>query len=190
MDISGWGEGEIFAIFSHKLLSHSSEEFRRGTLLCSKKFQVSKYFRDKSGGRVSRLFLKNVGSRNTESFGRGTILCFRNSRVSNNFMPKSGNQRLPEETLLCPGTKKLRRATFLCIHKNCGIEKKNMDKMGGGKDYHDFPKKIFMSLSFEIFTGIIFSVSNFLGSENFYAYEGNITILCRKFVKAQYRKTS
>ena len=66
-----------------------------------------------------------------------------------------------------------------------------MEKMRGGKDYHDFPKKEFMSLSFENFyTGIIFSVSIFLGSENFYAYEGNITIFYRKFVVPQYRKTS
>ena len=148
--MGGWGEGEIFAIFSQNLLSHSSEEFRRGTLRCCKKIQVSKYFRDKSGERVSRLFLKIVGSRNTESFGRGTILCFRNSRVSNNFMPKSGNQRRPEETLLCPGTKKLRRATFLCIHKNSGIEKKSWIRWGRER-LSRFSQKKFMSLSFETF---------------------------------------
>ena len=110
-------------ISCQKLLSHSSEEFRRGTLLCSKKILVSKYFRDKSGGRVSRLFLKIAGSRNTESFGRGTILCFRMSRVWNNFLPGSGKKRLSEETLLCPSTKKLRRATFVCIHKVFVFEK-------------------------------------------------------------------
>ena len=81
------GGRESFAILSQKLLSHSSEEFRRGTLLCSKKILVSKFFRDKNWGRLSRLFLEIVVSRKTESFGRGTILCFRNSRVSNNFMP-------------------------------------------------------------------------------------------------------
>ena len=126
-----------------------------------------KIFQGKSGGRVSRLFLKIVGSRNTESFGRGTILCFRNSRVSNNFMPKSGNQPLPEETLLCPGTKKLRRPTFLCIHKNSGIEKKSWIRWGEGKIITIFPKKSFCLSVSKLFSGITFSVSNFLGSENF-----------------------
>ena len=42
-----------------------------------------------------------------------------------------------------------------------------MDKMGGGKEYHDFPSKIFCLSVWIIFTGITFSVSKFLGSENF-----------------------
>ena len=33
-------------------------------------------------------------------------------------------------------------------------------------------------------------MSNFLGSENFYAYEGDITIFYRKFVVSQFQKFS
>ena len=62
--------------------------------------------------------------------------------------------------------------------------------MRGGGNYHDFPKKNLGFSVSKLFTGIIFSVSIFLGSENFYAYEGNITIFNRKFVVPQYRKTS
>ena len=174
---------------SHKLLSHISEEFRRGTLLCSRKILVSKLFRDKNWGRVSHPFLKIVVSRNTESFGRVTFLCFRKSRVSNNFMPKSGNQRLPEETLLCPSTKKVQRATFLCFHKVYGIVK-NQGQDGGRERLSRISKKTLCLSVSKIFIGIIFSVSNFVGSENFYKYEVDITIFCRNFVVPQYRKTS
>ena len=62
--------------------------------------------------------------------------------------------------------------------------------MGGGKGYHEFPKKTLCLSVSKIFIGIIFSVSNFVGSENFYKYEVDITIFCRNFVVPQYRKTS
>ena len=96
------------------------------------------------GGRVSRLFLKIVGSRNNESFGRGTILCFRNSRVSNIFMPKSGKQRFSEETVLCPSTNKLRRATFLCFMKFL-VSKNSWIRHGGRKRVSRFSVKNFLS---------------------------------------------
>ena len=132
------------AFFCRKLLSHSAEDFRRGIFLCFKKFLVSNIFRDKSGWRVSRLFLKIAGSRNTESFGRGTILCFRKSRVWNNFMPESGKKRLSEETLLCPSTKKFRRATFVCIHKVFVFEKTQRQD-GEERIITIYPKKFYVS---------------------------------------------
>ena len=48
----------------------------------------------------------------SESLGFGIILCL-----------GAEKERLSEETLLCPSTKKLRRATFLCIHKVFVFEK-------------------------------------------------------------------
>ena len=40
------------------LLSHSTEKFRRGTLLCFTKFLVSKKFMDKRGGDIT-IFCQN-----------------------------------------------------------------------------------------------------------------------------------
>ena len=41
------------------LLSHSTEKLRRGTLLCSTKFLVSKKFMDKRGGGSIKIFSQN-----------------------------------------------------------------------------------------------------------------------------------
>ena len=43
------GGGSI-AIFRRHFFAHSTENLRRGTLLCSRKLLVSKIFRDKKGG--------------------------------------------------------------------------------------------------------------------------------------------
>ena len=61
---------------------------------------------------------------------------------------------------------------------------------GGGKEYQGFLSKIFCLTVPKIFVGEPSSVSLISGIEKFYAYEVNITILYRKFVVSQYRKTS
>ena len=137
------------AFFCRKLLSHSAEDFRRGIFLCFKKFLVSNIFRDKSGWRVSRLFLKIAGSRNTESFGRGTILCFRKSRVWNNFMPESGKNDFPKKHFCVPVPKNF-VGQHLCVFTKFLFLKKLKDKMGR-KGLSRFTLKNFMSLSFQIF---------------------------------------
>ena len=56
------------------LLSHSTEKLRRRTLLCFRKFRVSKNFMDKKGGGgegVSRFSVKNFLSQSAEKFRRG-----------------------------------------------------------------------------------------------------------------------
>ena len=62
-----------------------------------------------------------------------------------------------------------------------------MDKRGG---YQDFPSETFCLTVPKILVGEPFSVSLTSGIEKIFAYEGNITIFCRKFVVSQYRKTS
>ena len=59
-----------------KFLSQSAEKFRRGTLLCFRKFLVPKNVSDKRGGGVSRFSVKIVLSHSTEKIRRGTLLCF------------------------------------------------------------------------------------------------------------------
>ena len=137
-------------IFSQKLLSHSSEEFRRGTPLCSKKIVVSKYFRDKSEGRVSRLFLKIVGSRNTESFRRGTILCFRNSRVSNILCLRAENNDFPKK-LFCVLVPKNIVGQPFCVFTKFLVSKKNHGEDEGRERLSRFSQKKLMSLSVETF---------------------------------------
>ena len=56
--------------------------FRRGTLLCCRKFLVSKNVRDKRGGGYNDFPSKMFLSHRTESFRRGTFLCFRKFQVS------------------------------------------------------------------------------------------------------------
>ena len=58
----------VMSRFSVKFfLSSSTETFRRGTLLCFRKFPVAKTFMDKRGG-VSRFFVENFLSHSAEIF--------------------------------------------------------------------------------------------------------------------------
>ena len=89
MDKRGGGrERGNITIFCQKFLSHSAKKFRRGTLLCFRKFLVSKNVRDKRGGRYhdlpSKVFRLTVPNHLveelfcvSESFGYRKILCLR-----------------------------------------------------------------------------------------------------------------
>ena len=55
------------------------KHFVRGTLLCFRKFRVSKNFMPKRG--ISRFSVENLLSRSTEKLRKGTLLC----SVSENF---------------------------------------------------------------------------------------------------------
>ena len=66
-------------------MSHRAEKYRRGTLLCCRKFLVSinvKEKRERERG-TSRLSLENLLSHRTEQLRRGN-LCFRKFLVSKN----------------------------------------------------------------------------------------------------------
>ena len=93
-----------------------------------KSFFVSEVFwyRKKLGireGEAITSFRQFFFSHSTEFFLRGTMLCSTKYRITISFMPMSGFLGYSKETLLCHSTEQLRRATFLCIHKVCGIEK-------------------------------------------------------------------
>ena len=68
------------------LLSHSTENLRRGNL-CFRKLLVSKIVKDKRERGASRLSLENLLSHRTEQLRRGN-LCFRNFLVSKNVKDK------------------------------------------------------------------------------------------------------
>ena len=70
------------------LLSHSTENLRRGNLFF-RKFLVSKKVKDNRERGASRLSNENL-SHNTEKLRRGN-LCFRKVLVSQNFMDEKGS---------------------------------------------------------------------------------------------------
>ena len=76
-------------------MSHTSEKFRRGTLLCFRKFLASKNFMDKKWGRreCHNFPIENLLSHSTEKLRRGTLLCSRKFLVSRDFMNKRGGGR-------------------------------------------------------------------------------------------------
>ena len=66
-----------------------------------------------------------------------------------------------------------------------------MDKRGGGgREYEDFPSKIFCLTVPKNFVGEPFSVSLISDIEKFYASEGYVTIFRRKCFVSQYRNIS
>ena len=115
--------GGILQSSIENLLSHSSEKIRRGTLLCFRKFRVSKNIRDKRGEEYQdfpSIFL----SHSSEKFRRGTLLSFRKFRVSKNFMPTGGIIRFSIKNLLSHRTENLRGEPFCAVfQKNSGNEK-------------------------------------------------------------------
>ena len=81
-------------IFFENFLSHSNEKLRGRTLLCFRKFLISKNFMNKKGERECHIFpLKVCCLRGTEKLRKGTLLCFRKFLVSKNFMDKKGGGR-------------------------------------------------------------------------------------------------
>ena len=124
-------------------MSHRAEKFRRGTLLCCRKFLVSKNVKKGERERgASRLSLENLLSHRTEQIRRGN-LCFRNILVSKNVKDKrerGGASRLSVEILLSHSTENenLRRGN-LCFRKLL-VSKNVKDKRERG--HHDSQSKI------------------------------------------------
>ena len=85
----GWeGGGGTITIFRQKFSLSHYRKIRRGTLLCFRKFRVSKNVNDKRRGGCITIFLSKFFSHITEKIRRGTFLCFTKLRVSKIFMDK------------------------------------------------------------------------------------------------------
>ena len=95
-----------------KFLSHGTESFLRGTLLCSRKLRVSKNFMPKRW--ISPFSIKNLLSHATEKLRRGTLLCFTNFLVSKKNYGEEGRggvSRFSVEKFLSHSAEKFRRGT-------------------------------------------------------------------------------
>ena len=129
------------------LLSHSSENFRRGTLLCFTKFLMSKKIIDKRGGRVSRFSVEKSLSHSADKFRGITLLGFQRILVSKSFKQKRGQLHgFVEKFFYLTIPKKIRQGTILCFRKL--LVGKNILWIRRGV-YHDIPWK-FLSHCTEI----------------------------------------
>ena len=115
------------------------------------------------GGRwregVSRFSVENL-SRSTEKIRRGTLLCFRKFLVLKNVRENRAGRvsQFCVEIVFSHSTETFRRGTLLCFRKVLA-SKSSMDKReGGGREYHDFPSKIFWILVPKNFVGEPFHV--------------------------------
>ena len=106
------------------------------------------------GGRegVSRFSVEIVLSHSTETFRRGTLLCC----VSENFWHRKilwirgrgerGSITIFRQNFLSHSAEKFRRGTLLrCVSENIWYQKILWIRggWGGGREYHDFPSKLF-----------------------------------------------
>ena len=73
------------------VLSQITESFRRGTILCIRKFWISKIFMPKRG--ISRHSLEKLLSHSTEKLRRGTLLFFLKILVTKNFWIRGEEER-------------------------------------------------------------------------------------------------
>ena len=122
--------------FVEKFLSHhSNETFRRPTLLCFRKFLVSKKVRNEwmvGGGRLQTL-LRIIFVSEYQNVVRGILLCFRKLLVSKMFGIKDGgcNQGFPSK-LFCLTVPIRFVDKYSCVSKKARIKK--IIKRGGGVD--------------------------------------------------------
>ena len=170
-------------------MSHRAEKIRRGTLLCCRKFLVSKNVkkREREGG-ASRLSLKNLLSHRTEQLRRGN-LCFRKFLVSQNVKDKRESRGITTfyRKFLAHSTEKLRRGNF-CFRRFL-VSKNVKDKRERG--HHDFPSKLCCLTVPKIFVGETCVSESFWYRKMLRIRErGGITTFHRNFVVSQYRKTS
>ena len=153
-------------IFRWKILSHSTEKFRRRTFLCcvSENFRYRKslWIRGRGGGSQdfpSKIFCltapKNVRDKRgggyhgfpsklfwltvPKKLRRGTLRCFRNFLVSKKFMLQRVMSRFSVENFLSHSTEKFCRGTLLCcVSENFWYLKSSWIRWG---EYQDFPSK-------------------------------------------------
>ena len=167
--ILGIRGGGKYQDFPSKFFCLSSEKFRRGTLLCFRKFRVSKNIRDVRGG-VSSFSVKNFFCLTVPKHfvRRGTLLCFRKFRVSKNFMPTGGILRFSIENLLSNRTENLRREPFCAVSENFW-QRKSLWIRGGGGSVKIFRQNFFRLTVPKNFVKKQFSDSLISGIEKFYA---------------------
>ena len=99
-----------------KLLSHSTEKFRWGTVRCFRKFRVSQNFMHKKG--ISLNSVEKLLSHSANKFRRRTLLCFERILVLKIFKQRRGEaSRFCRKFFHLTGPKKLRQGTILCFKK-------------------------------------------------------------------------
>ena len=118
-------------------VSQSVETFRRGTLLSSKNFLVTKTIRDKREGECHDFSVETFWSHCTITFRRATFLCFRKiwCRKTSELWGRGAYHNFPSKRLCLTEPKHFLKEVFV-FHYFSVIEKNN-NKRGGG--YDGFP---------------------------------------------------
>ena len=177
-----------------KFLSQSAEKFRRGTLLCFRKFLVPKNVSDKrEGGGGYHDFLSKLFCLTVRKKFVGEPFCVSLSSIEKIYGQEAGGGREYHNFLsniFCLTVpKNFVGEPFCAVLRKISGSEEVYDKKGGG-EYQDFLSKIFCLTVPKNFVGEPFRVSLFSGIEKFYASEGYVTIFCRNFFVSQCRKIS
>ena len=172
----------VQSLFSFEIvLSHSTETFHRGTLLCcvSENILVAKKFMDKREGEVSRFSFENFLSHSNGKILREHF-CAVFQKISGSETVYGLEGRGGKDASITNFCRKLfvshcRKTSYgnhsvLCFRK-FPVAKKFMDKKGEG-EYQDFPWNFFCLTRPKIFVGETFGVSLVSGIEKIYASEG------------------
>ena len=159
-----------------KLLSHSTEKFRRGAILCFTKWHPKILWKRGRGEGVSYFSVKNFWSKRQKfSYGNPSVRHY--FRVSKKFMLQRVYVTILCRNFFVSQYRKKFIATLRCVGKP--PVSKNL--MQGGD--HDFPLKIFVSQCQKIRRRTFLCLTKFLLSKNFIDKSGeggSITILCLK----------
>ena len=167
----------VYHEFVENWFSHSTENFRRGTLLFSEKFFYRNFLWIGKGYHDSlwKFFCLTV----PKKIAKSTLL----------FQENSGLKKLHKmvyhdfvENWVSQSTEKLRRGTLL--FSEFFLYRKSF-RIGGG--YHDFLSKLFCLTVPKNFLGGPFFSENFWNKE--IALDG-VSRFCRKLIFSQYRKLS
>ena len=164
-----WIKGGCYHVLPSEFSCVTLPKTSWGTLLCLKKFLVSKKVMDRRGG-LPRFSIGNFLSHSAETFCRVTLLCFKKFLVSKKFMDKRGGQGGGSITffyhkLLSHIAQKFRRGTLLFFRKFL-VSKIFMP------ENHDFLYKICCLTVPENFVGERICGSEFFSYQKFFCLRG------------------
>ena len=154
-----------------KFSSHSFEKFRRGTLLCLRKFLLLKNVKDKRGG-VSRFSVENFLSHSAKNFRRGTLQCFINFGYRK-ILCLRGEHHDFLWKICCLTVPKSFVGELFCVSQNFWYRKNFWIRGGGGEEGEEggvsrFSVKNFLSHSAEkVRRGTLLCFTKFMVSKKF-----------------------
>ena len=162
------------SIFStESLLSHSTEELRRGTTYCVTNLGVEDFYASEGYVTIFCRFFCLAVPKNL--VGESFCAVFQKIVDNEKYIDQSEVSRFFKEFLLSHSTENLRRESFCAVFQNIVGNRSLWIRV----EYQELPQKVCCLTELKNFVEEPVSFSLIWGVEDFFAQEGYVTIFCR-----------